>query len=154
MPSLPLAGEGGNPQKLSRSEPVAAQWALRVLDGLRAEGEAPVLVHWTLAEDIRVLARARKALDEGKPLPMALKGAGAWGVKEKLFERVLPMLADHQIAHLLDAASVCDGICKGLKHPDWPTEPWEALRRWLLMALQAATPVPRGAVSKALALHA
>ena len=128
--------------------------ALRVLDGLRAEGEAPVLVHWTLAEDIRVLARARKALDEGKPLPMALKGAGAWGVKEKLFERVLPMLADHQIAHLLDAASVCDGICKGLKHPDWPTEPWEALRRWLLMALQAATPAPRGGGAKVLALQA
>jgi DNA polymerase III subunit delta len=128
--------------------------ALRVLDGLRAEGEAAVLVHWTLAEDIRVLGRARKALDEGKPLPMALKAAGAWGVKEKLFERVLPMLADHQIAHLLDAAAVCDGIVKGLKHPDWPTEPWEALRRWLLMALQAATPAPRGAVAKALALHA
>jgi DNA polymerase-3 subunit delta len=128
--------------------------ALRVLDGLRAEGEAAVLVHWTLAEDIRALARARKLLDDGRPLPMALKQANVWGVKEKLFERVLPLLADHQIAHLLDAASVCDGIVKGLKHPDWPTEPWEALRRWLLMALQVATPAPRGAVARALALHA
>jgi DNA polymerase III subunit delta len=128
--------------------------ALRVLDGLRAEGEAPFMVHWTLADDIRALARARKALDDGKPLPMAIKDARVWGMKEKLFERVLPLMADHQIAHLLDAAAVCDGIVKGLKHPDWPTEPWEALRRWLLMALQAATPVPRGAVAKALALHA
>ena len=33
--------------------------ALRMLDGLRAEGEAPVLVHWTLAEDIRALKRVR-----------------------------------------------------------------------------------------------
>ena len=127
---------------------------LRMLDGLQAEGEAPVLVHWTLAEDVRALARAYAALQAGKPLPMALKDARVWGVKEKLFERVLPLLADHQIAHLLDAAAVCDGICKGLKHPDWPTEPWEALRRWLLMALQATTPTPRGAASKALALHA
>ena len=128
--------------------------ALRVLDGLRAEGEAPVLVHWTLAEDIRALARARKSLDDGKPLPMALKEARVWGVKEKLFERVLPLLAGHQIAHLLDAAAVCDGICKGLKHPDWPTDPWEALRRWLLMALQASTAAPRGGSVKALALQA
>jgi len=128
--------------------------ALRVLDGLRAEGEAAVLVHWTLAEDIRTLARARKALDDGKPLPMALKEARAWGVKEKLFERVLPLLAEHQIAHLLDAASVCDGICKGLKHPDWPSNPWDALRHWLLMALQAAAPAPRGAKGLTLALHA
>ena len=126
--------------------------ALRVLDGLRAEGEAAVLVHWTLAEDVRALARARHSVNQGKPLPMALKEARVWGVKEKLFERVLPLLADHQIAQLLDAASVCDGICKGLKHPDWPTDPWEALRRWLLMALQAAAPAPRSATT--LALHA
>ena len=36
--------------------------ALRVLDGLRHEGETPVMVHWTLAEDLRALARARAAL--------------------------------------------------------------------------------------------
>ena len=42
--------------------------ALRMLDGLRAEGEAPVLVHWTLAEDIRALRRVREAVDAGRPL--------------------------------------------------------------------------------------
>jgi DNA polymerase-3 subunit delta len=109
---------------------------LRMLSGLQAEGEAAVLVHWTLAEDIRTLARARAALDEGKPLPMALKEARVWGVKEKLFERALPLLAEHQLAHLLAAGNVCDGIVKGLKHPEWPQEPWDALQRWVLMMLQ------------------
>jgi DNA polymerase-3 subunit delta len=33
--------------------------ALRMLDGLEAEGEAAVLVHWTLAEDIRGLKRVK-----------------------------------------------------------------------------------------------
>ncbi len=112
--------------------------ALRVLDGLRHEGEAPVRVHWTLAEDIRALARARAALDVGKPLPLALKEARVWGPKEKLFERVLPHLTSQQIAPLLEAASVCDGILKGLKHAEWPNDAWDALRRWLLMAMQAA----------------
>ena len=110
--------------------------ALRMLDGLQAEGETPVLVHWTLAEDVRALARAHAALEAGKPLPLALKDARVWGVKEKLFERVLPLMADHQIAHLLDAASTVDGIAKGLKHADWPHAPWEALRRWVLAMLQ------------------
>ncbi|KPF51220.1 DNA polymerase III subunit delta [beta proteobacterium AAP121] len=110
--------------------------ALRVLDGLRHEGEAAVLVHWTLADDLRGLARARAALDDGKPMPLALREARAWGLKEKLFERVLPLLAGHQLAHLLEAASICDGIVKGLKHPDWPHSPWDALRRLLLMAMQ------------------
>ena len=111
--------------------------ALRVLDGLRHEGESVVMVHWMLADDIRALARGRTALDQGKPLPLALKEARAWGPKEKLFERVLPLLADRPLAHLLDAASVCDGLCKGLRHEDWPAEPWDALRRLVLMALQA-----------------
>jgi DNA polymerase-3 subunit delta len=125
--------------------------ALRVLDGLQHEGEAAVLVHWTLADDFRALARGRAALDDGKPLPLALKEARAWGLKEKLFERALPLLAGHQMARLLEAASVCDGIVKGLKHPDWPNAPWDALRRLVLMALQ---PTRSGAPLRRLALQA
>ncbi len=117
--------------------------ALRMLDGLRAEGESAVFVHWSLADDLRALTRARTALDGGKPLPLALKDARVWGVKERLFERVLPLLASHQLAHLMDAASLCDGIVKGLKHADWPLEPWDALQRLVLMVLDAQTPVSR-----------
>src|SRR5690606_1847941 len=64
----------------------------RMLDGLQAEGEAPVLVHWALAEDIRTLNRVRGAVDDGRPLPLALRESRVWGVKEKLIERVLPLL--------------------------------------------------------------
>ncbi len=110
--------------------------ALRVLDGLRHEGESAVMVHWTLAEDLRGLARARAALDDGKPLPLAVKEARVWGIRERLIERALPQLADHQVAHLLDAASICDGVIKGLKHPAWPHGPWDALRRLVLMVMQ------------------
>jgi DNA polymerase III subunit delta len=45
----------------------------RMLDGLQAEGEAEVLVHYTLAEDIRALKRVKDAMDAGRPLPMALR---------------------------------------------------------------------------------
>ena len=124
--------------------------ALRVLDGLQAEGEPAVMVHWTLAEDIRALARAHAALEAGRPVPLALKDARVWGVKEKLFERVLPLLAGHQIAHLLDAASIVDGIVKGLKHPDWPHEPWPALKRWVLSMLQVSASQGRKRVRLAL----
>jgi DNA polymerase III subunit delta len=110
--------------------------ALRVLDGLRHEGESAVMVHWTLAEDLRALARARAALDEGKPLPLAVKEARAWGLRERLIERALPQVSAHQVAHLLEAASVCDGIVKGLKHAEWPQGPWDALRRLVLMLMQ------------------
>ena len=133
--------------------------ALRMLDGLQAEGEAAVLVHWTLTEDIRALKRVKDAVAAGKPLPMALREGRVWGAKERLFERVVPMLTDHTVAHLLDAAQVCDGLVKGLKHPDWPHDPWDGLRRLVLMLVQHTSAVPaagaRGrVVVQRLALHA
>jgi DNA polymerase-3 subunit delta len=114
--------------------------ALRMLDGLQAEGEAAVLVHWTLAEDIRALQRVKDAVLGGKPLPMALREARVWGDKERLFERVVPQLSAGAVAELLQAAQICDGLVKGLKHPDWPSDPWEGLRRLVLMLVQQTAP--------------
>ena len=110
--------------------------ALRMLEGLEAEGEAAVLVHWTLASDILALKRVKDAVRAGRPLPMALREARVWGAKERLFERAVPLLTDNAVAQLVDAAQVCDGLVKGLKHPDWPIEPWEGLKRLVLMLVQ------------------
>jgi DNA polymerase-3 subunit delta len=115
---------------------------LRMLDGLRAEGEAAVRVHWLLAEDVRALARVTAALREGRPIGMAMQEARVWGARQRALERVAPLLADHQVAWLLDAAAIVDGICKGLPHADWPLDAWDALRRWVLAMLDAAAPVP------------
>ena len=101
----------------------------RMLDGLQAEGVAEVLVHYTLTEDIRALKRVRDALDAGRPLPMALREQRVWGQKERLFERVLPRLNEARLNGLLQSAHQVDGIVKGLKVPDWPTDPWQALQR-------------------------
>jgi DNA polymerase-3 subunit delta len=82
----------------------------RMLDGLQAEGEAPVLVHWALSEDIRTLARVRQALDAGRPMPMALRENRVWGAKEKLMERVLPRLSAD------DAGPVAARRSRGRRH--------------------------------------
>jgi len=118
------------------SEAVLAGQATRVqrmLDGLQAEGEAEVLVHYTLAEDIRALKRVKDAINRGSPLPMALREQRVWGNKERLFERVLPRLSDAALAQLLHSAHQVDGIVKGLKQPDWPAAPWQALARLAMM---------------------
>ena len=101
----------------------------RMLDGLQAEGEAAVLVHYTLAEDIRALKRVKDATTAGRPLPVAMREQRVWGVKERLFERVLPRLTPVTLDNLLHAAHVVDGIVKGLKVPDWPSDGWQALHR-------------------------
>ena len=109
--------------------------AMRMLDGLQAEGEAEVLVHWALAEDIRSIKRVKDAMAAGKPLPMALRENRVWGPKERLMERLLPRVSDAQAAQLLQSAHTVDGIVKGLRHPDWPQDSWQALRQ---LAVQLA----------------
>ena len=101
----------------------------RMLEGLQAEGEAAVLVHYTLAEDIRALKRVKDAMAAGRPLPMALRENRIWGAKEKLFERILPRLSEANLGRMLLAAHQVDGIVKGLKVPEWPTDGWQALQR-------------------------
>jgi DNA polymerase-3 subunit delta len=118
----------------------------RMLDGLQAEGEAEVLVHYTLSEDIRALKRVKDAMAAGRPLPMALREQRVWGVKEKLFERVLPRLSATALENLLHGAHVVDGIVKGLKAPGWPTNGWQALHKLameLCLAAAATSPPPR-----------
>ena len=112
---------------------------LRMLEGLQAEGEAAVLVHWSLAEDIRALKRVRDAVDAGKPLPMALREARVWGPKERLFERIVPGLRSADITRLVDAAQICDGLVKGLRHPAWPVDPWGGLQRLALLLVEATS---------------
>jgi DNA polymerase-3 subunit delta len=119
----------------------------RMLDGLRAEGEAEVLVHYALSEDIRALKRVKDAMGQGRPLPMALREQRVWGVKERLFERVLPRLTDTALANLLHSAHLVDGIVKGLKQPDWPHEPWQALHR-LAMLMCGQCAIQNGAHTK------
>lgn len=105
--------------------------AMRMLSGLQAEGEGAVLVHWALAEDVRALWRARDALDQGKPIPLILRENRIWGPKERLFAQLLPQLKPETAQAMLLAARICEGIIKGLPHPNWPSDPWLALRYWI-----------------------
>lgn len=116
----------GNPERVAR-----------MLGGLQAEGEAEVLVHYTLAEDIRALKRVKDAIAAGRPLPMALRENRIWGPRERAFERVLPRLEERALARLLRSAHVVDGIVKGLKQPDWPASGWQALHRLAFMLCRA-----------------
>jgi DNA polymerase III subunit delta len=110
----------------------------RMLDGLQAEGEAEVLVHWAISEDIRNLHRVKSLMDEGKPLPMALQEARVWGIKQKLYERLLPRMSGLDASNLLHAAHEVDGIVKGLKSPKWPTDSWLALHQLAGMVCKLA----------------
>lgn len=86
-----------------------------ILDGLRAEGTATVLILWTLTEDIRTLNKVLRAMQQNGNLPSALRDARVWGTRQKLVERAVrrfsPIVAERalrQVAHL-------DKVVKGLR---------------------------------------
>ena len=45
---------------------------------------------------------------------------------------MLPRLSPARLNNLLQSAHQVDGIVKGLKVPDWPTDSWQALHRLAL----------------------
>ena len=52
----------------------------------------------------------------------------------------MPQLDAAATAELLAAAQVCDGLVKGLRHPGWPDDPWDALKRLALLLLERTRP--------------
>jgi DNA polymerase-3 subunit delta len=115
---------------------------LRMLDGLQGEGVAPVLAHWSLAEEVRAWLRLRQGLDAGEHFATLARANRIWGPKEKLLQRVLPRLGLPLLEGLLLRAAACDRAVKGLRPPGVPHEPWEAVRHLALAMAQAASPLP------------
>ncbi len=111
----------------------------RMLDGLQAEGEAAVLVHFALTEDIRLLYKIKSAVLSGKALPMVLKEYRVWGNKEKLMERAIGHLSIHVLERLLQACHRVDGVVKGLKAPNWPENPWLALQQLAFLCAKSCS---------------
>jgi len=111
----------------------------RMIDGLEAEGEAAVLVHFALAEDIRLLYKIKSAMALGKALPMVLKEYRVWGNKEKLIERIIGHMNLHVLERLLQACHRVDGVVKGLKTPNWPENPWMALQQLAFLCAKSCS---------------
>ncbi|MBS1154217.1 MAG: polymerase subunit delta [Proteobacteria bacterium] len=86
----------------------------RMLDGLRAEGEAPHLVLWALAEELRTMYRIGKGRSENIPLSQLFKEHRVWGEKQKLVERALPRINAGKLRKALAHAARIDELNKGI----------------------------------------
>jgi DNA polymerase-3 subunit delta len=91
---------------------------VHILDGLRAEGTATVLILWTLSEDIRALAKVSRALQQSGNLSGALREARVWGEKQKLIERAVRRFSPVFAERALRQAGQIDKLIKGLRQGD------------------------------------
>ncbi len=106
---------------------------VRMLDGLKGEGEAPPLVLWAIAEEIRTLLKLKLGTADGRPLAALLKEYRIWGPRERLMP---PALARVKLAALEDAlakAAQIDRMIKGLRTKDFAGDAWDALLQLALV---------------------
>jgi len=90
----------------------------RILDGLRAEGTATVLILWALAEDIRTLGKVLRAMQHSGNLASAMRDARVWGVRQKLVERAVRRFNPAIAERALRQAAHVDKVVKGLRRGD------------------------------------
>ena len=98
--------------------------AARMLEGLEAEGEAPVLVLWSFSEDVRMLLRLRQGLKEGRNLRDLARELRLWGNKQKLAEPALRRIGALRLMVALETCARIDQQIKGVAQG----EPWSTLK--------------------------
>jgi DNA polymerase-3 subunit delta len=101
----------------------AAARTLRILEGLRSEGEPITLLVWQLGEDLHALGAVHEAMARGQALATAVRSARAWGRRQAALERAARRVRQADLLPLLSKLAQLDALAKGLGHAD----PWDAL---------------------------
>ena len=111
---------------------------VRMLEGLKGEGEALPLVLWAVAEEIRTLLKLKSGVAQGRQLGMLLKEYRIWGPRERLMEPALRRLTLATLESALQEAAQIDKMIKGLRAKAFAGDAWDAM-------LQLGLKVARGA---------
>ncbi len=97
----------------------------RVLDGLKAEGEALPLVLAVFGGEIRTLYRLAAGLARGERLPALMQAARVWDSRQGLVERALKRTGHGRLGWAMQALSRLDRAAKGLLKED----AWDELKQ-------------------------
>ena len=108
---------------------------VRMLEGLKAEGEALPLVLWAVAEEIRTLLKLKVATANGRQLGEVLKEYRIWGPRERLMAPALRRIALVTLEQGLQDAAQVDKMVKGLRAKNFAGDAWDAM---LQLALKVA----------------
>ncbi len=109
-----------------------AQRIVRLIEGLRAEGEALPLVLWAVGEEIRLLARLSQAAQQGQSVPALMRTLRFFGTHEQLAHQALKRIPPQAWTAAVHHAHEVDKIIKGLRVPGRLPDPWHELTRLAL----------------------
>lgn len=100
---------------------------VRMVDGLKGEGEALPLVLWALAEECRTLLKLKIGLQDGRPLSVLFKEHRIWGGRERLIEPALRRLSVTTLQNAVKNAAQIDKLVKGLRAKTLSGDAWDAV---------------------------
>jgi DNA polymerase III subunit delta len=87
---------------------------IRLIDGLRAEGAAPLLMLWAVTEEARALARVASGMARGRPQAQLLREHRIYGRREQGVLRALRRLDASAALAILRHAADIDRMAKGV----------------------------------------
>ena len=102
---------------------------VRMMGGLKAEGEALPLVLWAIGEEIRTLARVSQAQTAGQDLTSVLRSQRVFGSHESLARQALSRVAARNWPAAVQHAHEVDRLIKGLQVAGRLQDPWEEMTR-------------------------
>jgi DNA polymerase-3 subunit delta len=96
---------------------------VRVVDGLRSEGEAPSLVLWALSEELFALGRMQAGAAAGRSIEDLLRENRVWGPRQRPMKAAVARVAPEAVKRALAHAARIDRAVKGVASG----EPWDEL---------------------------
>ena len=96
---------------------------VRVIDGLRGEGEAPTHVLWAISEELRALARVQAGAAAGRSLDELLRENRVWGARQQPMKAAARRLARAAVERSCLRCAQIDRAIKGVGRG----EPWQEL---------------------------
>lgn len=99
--------------------------ALRILDGVHAEGTEPVIVMWALTRELRTLAGLADSIVKGTDLSAAMQQARVWQNRQPLVRACIGRHRPGDFFRLMKLARDADAAAKGQLRAD----PWQLATR-------------------------
>ena len=90
----------------------------RLLEGLEAGGEEPVLLLWAVSDDIRSLIRLTAALKQGQSVASVRNSLRLWGDKQTLAPKAVQRIPIGRLVNALQECARIDRIIKGAEEGD------------------------------------
>ena len=97
--------------------------AIKILNGLKAEGIAAPVVVWALAREARLLINIQSALKQGQNKELVFKNNRLWDKRKQLVNTALSRIKKQQLQQVLLLSSKADRQIKGQEKGDY----WETL---------------------------